>query len=98
MTVELARATSRRFSSTTSHSTSPIVRPPCTTRPVAVSFPLQTGLRELIFRSGVVDVSPPSGGDAPGLPIAPAAVAPRTPPRRRAPRVAGAGGGPDPAP
>src|SRR5438445_3543562 len=80
MTVELARATSRRFSSTTSHSTSPIVRPPCTTRPVAVSFPVQTGLRKLILSSSVVNVSPSSSVDAQAIPIAASAMSQRTPP------------------
>src|SRR2546427_687063 len=80
MTVELARATSRRFSSTTSHSTSPIIRPPCTTRPVAVSFPVQTGLRKLILSSSVVNVSPSSSVDAQAIPIAASAMSQRTPP------------------
>src|SRR6266571_1243972 len=80
MTVELARATSRRFSSTTSHSTSPIVRPSCTTRPVAVSFPVQTGLRKLILSSSVVNVSPSSSVDAQAIPIAASAMSQRTPP------------------
>src|SRR5436190_90029 len=80
MTVELARATSRRFSSTTSHSTRPIVRPPCTTRPVAVSFPVQTGLRKLILSSSVVNVSPSSSVDAQAIPIAASAMSQRTPP------------------
>src|SRR2546425_8790817 len=80
MTVELPRATSRFLSSTTSHSTSPIVRPPCTTRPVAVSFPVQKGLRKLILSSRVVKVSPASSVDAQAIPIAASATSQRTPP------------------
>src|SRR5262249_44390486 len=58
--VDDARATRLCFSSVTSHSTSPTVFPRLTTRPVARSLAVQTGLRKLIFSSSVVKVSPSS--------------------------------------
>src|SRR5213596_2662521 len=55
-----AWATSPSSPSTTSHSTSPTVRPALRTRPRAVTRPFHTGLRKLIFISSVVYDSPSS--------------------------------------
>jgi succinate-semialdehyde dehydrogenase/glutarate-semialdehyde dehydrogenase len=58
MHVLVPRATWRPWSSVTSHSVSPTLRPPWTTRPVAVNRPCQTGRRKLILSSSVANVSP----------------------------------------
>ena len=50
-----ALATRRPFSSVTVHSTSPTVRPRCTTTASARSVVRQTGRRKLIFSSSVVN-------------------------------------------
>lgn len=60
MQVLVARATRRSPSSSTSHATSPIVRPPLMTSATARSLAFHTGLRKLIFSSRVVNVSPSS--------------------------------------
>src|SRR5215475_14358666 len=75
-----ARATSDCFSSCTSQSTRPTVRPLFTTWPVAVSLPDHTGLRKLILSSRVVKVSPSSRADAYAMPMAASARSQSTPP------------------
>src|SRR3990172_3237489 len=75
-----ARATRRSWSSVTSHSTSPMMRPPLITLATATSLPSHTGRRKLIFSSRVVKLSPSATVAAYAQPIARSARSQSTPP------------------
>src|ERR1700738_2633047 len=80
MQVLITRATRRCSTSTTSHSTRPIVRPVFTVRAVATRRPLQNGRRKLIFSSRVVKLSPSPSVEAYAVPIAASATSQMIPP------------------
>src|SRR5438046_418051 len=62
------------------HAARPLVRPFCTTLPVACSLARQTGFRKLIFSSSVVNDSPSARVLAYAMPIAASATSHSTPP------------------
>src|SRR2546421_8606155 len=78
--VEFDFAINFPFSSTTLHSTYPIVRPRCTTFPSARNIASRTGRKKLIFSSTVVKVSPGSSVEENAIPIAASAISHKIPP------------------